>query len=507
MAEARLWQTKLHARLHDPIEKSLALLSEPVRGAGGVARARQRLLDSDAISASETVPSDQDALDRIVFDEGTRATVYRTVAKADRWATAADVPQWPGKWPPSARTGSIAGDSQVPWTAQPVVIHPLTGRTLDLKFLGDINLGDVGARCRARFERLVIRHNGEVDWRRTLLACWRFGSDLQENDDQGLATLWPLLPADTRVPDHSLWDHLDLTSAFAGAFTADANGDAALFALSIGPVQGFIAAARTTSDLWAGSHLLARLSWEAAKVVCERLGPDAILFPRLRGIPQVDVWLRDECRLPAAWFRSDWTTDTTDGNPLFAAALPNRFVALVPADGARGIADAVETRVREWLQALGGRVVDRLLEAGQHAKHDTGDELVHAYRQMREQLAGFPEIHWASVPFSLVRLRDAGPQTALDTSALSSAMAPFFGSPEGASSGFLDTPAWRVLRNDLRWDDKTPLHVPSPGDPVSRGLRPRRTGARRGQGGAFICPDRTTWMALLPHRRDRMADA
>ena len=190
---------------------------------------------------------------------------------------------------------------------------------------------------------------------------------------------------------------------------------------------------------------------------------DAILFPRLRAIPLVDVWLRDECRLPKEWFGSDWTADATDGNPLFAAALPNRFVALVPADGARDIADAVETRVRGWLQALGGRTVDRLLaEAGQRTKPDTRDELVHAYRQVREQLAGFPEVHWAAVPFSLVRLRAAAPQAQLDTAALSAAMAPFFGSPPGTASGFLDSPAWKLLRDDLRWDDETPLYVPNP---------------------------------------------
>ena len=275
MADATLWQTKLHARLHDPIEQSLALLTDPVSDAGGASRARQRLLDSDAIPASETIPSDPDALDRIVFDEGPPATVYRTVAKANLWAAAADVPQWPVEPGGNGRIGPMATGVRVRWAEQPVLIHPLSGRTVDLKFFADHDLRDLKQRCRAHFERLVIEHDGEVDWRRTLLACWRFGSELQDNDDHGLATLWPLLPADARIPGHSIWEHLDLTSAFAGAFTADSNGDAALLALSIGPVQGFIAAARTTSDLWAGSHLLARLSWEAAKVVCERIGPDA----------------------------------------------------------------------------------------------------------------------------------------------------------------------------------------------------------------------------------------
>jgi CRISPR-associated protein Cmr2 len=130
-----------------------------------------------------------------------------------------------------------------------------------------------------------------------------------------------LLPADTRVPDHSIWDHLDLTSAFAGAFAADSQQEAALLALSLGPVQSFIAAARSTSDLWARSHLLSRLSWEAMKPVCERLAPDAILFPRLRGVPQVDLWLRDEIKLCAEWFKdAEWPS----------AALPTPIRCLRP---------------------------------------------------------------------------------------------------------------------------------------------------------------------------------
>jgi hypothetical protein len=51
---------------------------------------------------------------------------------------------------------------------------------------------------------------------------------------------------DTRVPDHSIWDHLDLTSAFAGAFAADPDQEVALLTVSLGPVQSFIAAARST---------------------------------------------------------------------------------------------------------------------------------------------------------------------------------------------------------------------------------------------------------------------
>lgn len=50
-----------------------------------------------------------------------------------------------------------------------------------------------------------------------------------------------------------------------------------LFAISIGPVQDFIAAARRTRDLWFGSYLLSELSRAVAKIV--RKESDLLIFP------------------------------------------------------------------------------------------------------------------------------------------------------------------------------------------------------------------------------------
>ena len=462
MAGDTLWQTKLHARLHDPAEKALLLLRDPTGHEGGTTRALHRSLGFDSIPESGQVePDSEDALDTVLFKDGIPAGMYRMVQRADRWVSATDCPQWPMDVPAPDRqsaTPAIAEWAQR-WAEQPTLIHPLNGEKFDLAPLST-DLHNIKDRSRAHFERLVQRRDGAVDWRRTLLAFWRFGPELLDADNGTLRKLWPLLPADTRVPDHSIWDHLDLVSAFVGAFAADPDEDAALLALSIGPVQGFIAAARSTSDLWAGSHLLARLSWEAAKVVCERLGPDAILFPRLRGIPQVDAWLRDECRLRHELFAEcEWTKEETDANPLFSAALPNRFVAVVPAGEAAAIAGEVETRARSWLRTLGEDVVDRLLSVAGHPR----DETVYAYRQMREQLEGFPEVHWAAVPFSLIRPRDGKRHTDLDTSMLSETMAPFFGVDAHEPSGFLASPAWKVLQKDRTWEDGTSFFTPNPG--------------------------------------------
>ena len=467
LADDTLWQTKLHARLHDPAERALMLLRDPDGDDRGTSRALHRLLGLDSIPESGQMAPESDALHTALFEDGIPADIYRMVQRADWWVCASDRPQWPMDVP--ARDGeatpAVAEWAQVRWAEQPTLIHPLNGEKFDLGPLANTDLHDLKDRSRAHFERLVQKGGGAVDWRRTLLACWRFGPELLDKGNGTLGKLWPLLPADTRVPDHSIWGHLDLVSAFAGAFAADPDEDAALLALSIGPVQGFIAAARSTSDLWAGSHLLARLSWEAAKVVCEHLGPDAILFPRLRGIPQVDVWLRDECGLPREWFAEcEWTKEETDANPLFSAALPNRFVAVVPAGEAAAIAGEVETRARSWLKTLGGDVVDRLLSAASlRRSDDPRDETVYAYRQMREQLEGFPEVHWAAVPFSLIRPRDGQRQTDLDTSMLSEAMAPFFGVDAHEPSGFLASPAWKVLQKDRTWEDGTSFFAPNPG--------------------------------------------
>ncbi|NWG74437.1 MAG: type III-B CRISPR-associated protein Cas10/Cmr2 [Rubrivivax sp.] len=467
-----LWQTKLHARLHDPAEKALVLLRDPEGHEGGTCRALARLLGWETSSSSTRIdPDHAHVLHCTVFKDGLPPETYRTVQRADWWAAAADRPQWPMQELPVTdgqgreRLLKVAPGSQVRWASQPVLIHPLTGAQLDLGRFGgldDTEIASIKERSFDHFSALVQKDvAGGIDWCRTLLAMWRFGPELHEAQDDGtLGALWPLLPADTRVPDHSIWDHLDLTSAFAGAFAADPQGEVALLTLSIGPVQSFIAAARSTSDLWAGSHLLARLAWEAMKPVCEALGPDAILFPRLRGVPQVDAWLREELKLPAELFEGlSWTQKATDANPLFAAALPNRFVALVPASQVRDLALQVERAVRGWLQTLGEQVVDRLLKEAGLAIEGQG----HAHRQMRQQLEGFPEVHWAAVPFSLIRARDAERQTDLDTSALSAAMAPFFELTPGGEPGFLGQPAWKVLQKEACWEGNTAFFAPNPG--------------------------------------------
>ncbi len=468
-----LWQTKLHARLHDPAEKALVLLRDPAGHEGGTSRILWRMALADEITAESTLENDNaDVLHAVAFEQGIKPTTYKYVKWADWWAAAADRPQWPMKEIKvttkngEEKTLSVAPWAQVRWANNPVLIHPLTGQEFDLgKYgsLSDTDFQDIKQRSFEHFSKLLVREeNGSTDFKKSVLAFWRFGSKVREEDDYGkLGSLWELLPADTRIPDHSIWDHLDLTSAFAGAFVADPEGQAALLTLSIGPVQPFIAAARKMDDLWAGSHLLARLSWEAMRVVCERLGPDAILFPRLRGIPLVDLWLQESCELPAELFVDcEWKKGSTDANPLFSAALPNRFVAVVPASQAKEIAELVKVEVRDWLQNLGEKVVTELLTIAKYPEEQ--ETLTTPYEQMKEQLNGFPEVHWAAVPFSLIFCGDEKKQRDLDVKQLSDSMKPFF--TADAEPGFLGSQAWKVLQKDMQWgDDNITFFAPNPG--------------------------------------------
>jgi CRISPR-associated protein Cmr2 len=203
----------------------------------------------------------------------------------------------------------------------------------------------------------------------------------------------------------------------------------ALLTLSIGPVQDFIAAARSTSDLWAGSHFLSTLAWQGMKVVAKTYGPDAILFPQLRGVPVVDLWLIEEGVRADLFSNASWNDTNTDYNPLFVAALPNKFVAIVPEGEAARLANQIREHLRQWVPDEARTMLDRLL--GEIGERPQGQ---HCYRQLEEQFRNFPEVHWSIVPW-------------LDSVQAESALRAFC--PAGEQPAFFGSQAWKILTNPI----------------------------------------------------------
>lgn len=139
---------------------------------------------------------------------------------------------------------------------------------------------------------------------------------------------WSMLPADSRCPDVSIWDHTRVTAALsfmtgAGEQPLPPEREPYLLKVSLTPVQAFIGMARTSRDLWLGSLILAELAFQAMTPFIEQYGPTCILYPDLRANPRMDLWLKDQGMIDALPERA---RDPSS----FAALVPNSFVAVVP---------------------------------------------------------------------------------------------------------------------------------------------------------------------------------
>lgn len=430
---------KLAAWLHDPAEKQLVLMRDREGHEGGTSRRLRQALD---ISSNE-------------FNK-----------HADHLAAAADRPNWP-RGDDARRYPQF---ESVKFSKEAELIHPLSGARLHLASLGlDIGVEAVKAVSQAHFESLVQADDGDL--RKTFLAFWRFGPEAGQHATE-LGALWPMLPADSRTPDHSIWSHVDTVSAIHTALAGDDNGpdQPALLVMSFGPVQGFIGQARSTSDLWAGSHLLSSLVWEAMKPIVSHLGPDAVVFPALRGVPVVDAWLMEEGGDAFVTLfegiDADVLADRTDTNPLFAASLPNKFMAIVPSKQASSLADkaiaAIRMAAKTWAT-----------EAAELAFQTAGVPLTSDTRaQIDAQLTGFPEASWAAATWPVV---GAGcPDLAAASTQLHQALDSIH--PELKKQGVFHDAVWKVLTRELKlngltfWQPNTGILYPAVYELAERAL-------------------------------------
>ncbi len=409
------WKAKLAGWIYDPAIMSLAQLRYP--------------------SASQEHDNVKLLQDELGID-------VNEFSKQAHWmATGAD---WP-IWPEGGR-----GDSwtNVDLTSNPILIHPLSGSQFDLSSLKGFEREQIKGVAFDRFSSLIEREkNGSIDYRRTHLAFWRFGYEPTLKASES-GSLWQVLPADSRIPDRSIWEHLDLVSALAGATH---KGQPALLTMSFGPVQGFIAQARSTSDLWAGSHLLSSLIWEGLQLLCEEIGPDAVLYPNLRGVAAVDRWILESVPQDRTghWlerFKScgvPWLAKSSDENPLFAATLPNKFVAVVPGANAAELAK----RIRERVQKVAIRWA---MEAAEKLFDGASGEKSGIRAQVEAQFAGFPEVSWSLADWPVTEQPDQkGLPSETVLAQLRRALGAFYPKSERDDPGIFGQDAWKVLSKDV----------------------------------------------------------
>ncbi|MBE9231669.1 type III-B CRISPR-associated protein Cas10/Cmr2 [Cuspidothrix issatschenkoi LEGE 03284] len=187
-----------------------------------------------------------------------------------------------------------------------------------------------------------------------------------------------LMPAETRLPDASIWSHLSMTSALAGALagydlTADqiqrwqGNDELShpyLAVFSFSPVQELIKSSRKMRDFWAGSWLLHYLSAKVCWKLANQYGPDTLLYPSLYQQPLIDHWLLQEIEKLKEEEKIDFDFSKWVKPPLpkslLTAGFPNVISLVLPKDKVHAaMQTAQQTLLEEWL-IIGDLVLNEL---------------------------------------------------------------------------------------------------------------------------------------------------
>ncbi|MDR4506856.1 MAG: type III-B CRISPR-associated protein Cas10/Cmr2 [Candidatus Brocadiaceae bacterium] len=338
---------KIQAILHDPPEKALILGK-----VGHEERASNlmRIIEGSASITNETKDADHiaSASDRINFSRDIEAK--------------ADFPK------------------------EPVIVHPLSGKEFKIppsatSAITGIDYKLVMDNVEEAIKEIALKY---PDLESRYLSLWAEFYEIikkkeKESGKSALGQLWELLPADTRIPDHSIWEHRRVTSAIAGALP-----EPSLLLFSIGPIQDFIATARKTQDLWAGSYMLSYLSWTVMKEISEEAGPDSIIFPDLMDQPFCNLWLRKKGLEFIEKSRRELLSSPT---------LPNRVLAILPKDNAEHIARRAENAVRHVFIELCSTVKEEIENPLDELKNDT------VWGEIwNRQTSDFLQVYWSILP-------------------------------------------------------------------------------------------------------------
>lgn len=365
MTRDEIFSKKLAAFLHDPIDKPLILM----QGISHEQRAAH-IADLLQITYEKTEGPDwiASAMERVLLPKG------------------------------SSRKEAL----QVKFLEHPEIKHPLSGKELDCELITSCSLEQIQEIVNSAASTLEA-----TDPETLYLRLWRnYVEIIKAQSPDGLKKFWDVIPADTRIPDHSIFEHLRITSACFNVMRDQEHNtlhhDLAFLLVSIGPVQPFIKTARKLQDLWMGSFMLSYLIWTGMKVVVEQYGPDAVIFPDLRKQPLVDHWLRSEKRIRPVGNEQEQHAD------LKLPTFPNRFLAIIPANGARDFAREVEREVKDSFVKRGVEGVTAFRTMSQ-------DLQITLNSQIQEQLENFLDVYWVVIPWSKSNGAKRDYQTAIET--------------------------------------------------------------------------------------------
>ncbi|MBA4368357.1 MAG: type III-B CRISPR-associated protein Cas10/Cmr2 [Desulfobacterium sp.] len=212
---------------------------------------------------------------------------------------------------------------------------------------------------------------------------------LAEQNVSGLGGFWHRVPADTRFPDHSIWQHNALCSAFCSCIELGGDeSEIGMMVFSITPVQAFISKARKLRDYWTGSVLLSWLAFEGMRWVIENLGPDHILYPSLIDQPLVNEYLKQNWKVSQDGFLNP---------PKDIATFPNKFLFLIPMNQAESIANTLKSHIRSAWAKLYQKICNTATSKMGDFLSD--DQKTYVKEIFERQNSKFWDLEWASAYF------------------------------------------------------------------------------------------------------------
>ncbi|MDP2268369.1 MAG: type III-B CRISPR-associated protein Cas10/Cmr2, partial [Deltaproteobacteria bacterium] len=290
----------------------------------------------------------------------------------------------------------------VDFDRNPIITHPASGDEGSLKIVGmDATPANIHVAAMEFLKKNIGMEAGKGDY------AARFEKDpsrfavarflythlvlrfaLAEQNIGGLGALWHRVPADSRFPDHSIWQHNALCSAISSCIElGGSEEEAGLMVFSITPVQGFIARSRKLRDFWTGSVLLSWLAFEGLRWVMENLGADHVLYPSLIDQPLVNAYLEKEWEVSGAFM-----PEILKGQASGIASLPNKFLFLIPLGKAEEIAAELEKAIAGKWEKLAQMTLDYLADK----KNMSVEERNYLTALFTRQTSHFWDFQWAT---------------------------------------------------------------------------------------------------------------
>jgi CRISPR-associated protein Cmr2 len=358
--DADYWNQKLANYLHDPPDKALSIPGHEER--------------SRNLTDLLNVPTP----DRDVYQ------------RADMIASGMDRAQVPGYHTDPAQNGAID------FLKKAFITHP-TGNTkgLQIELPTGTNKKDMDPKLTHIIEadlNKLSQHEAYKNNHQQYAAArfhyvhhvWR--ERLAQENVGGLGGLWYRMPADTRIPDHSIWQHCALVSALTSCFALSEKKQASLMVFNLTPVQDFIGRARKLRDFWTGSIILSWLAFEGIRQIIYAFGSDHVIYPSLIGQPMVNQLFANELKFEASWLDSASSNHATG-----VASFPNKFVCLVPTGQEQAITQDIQSRIQKaWLE-LGNNVLEMV-----EKRIKRQDAVIRG--QFDRQLQHFWDFHWSACP-------------------------------------------------------------------------------------------------------------